>query len=892
MKSLPFKLEMRAVEWYWPVGLLLCGTVLYSIQFVGTYFDYRHQAMAGWVDLAVLYLLYRTGLAARQPWRILFILLDVFLVVRYILWRTFETLIYTGFLDFLGMVVLYVAEMYAMSLLLMGMFVNCWPLVRTPLVLQDTPDDLPHVDIFIPTYNESDDIVEVTAIAAMQIDYPKEKLHVYILDDGGTVAKRSHRERGMEAWERHFRLRRMAERLGTGYVTRETNRMAKAGNINHALNHTHSELIVVLDCDHVPTQDFLRRTVGYFLRDPKLFLVQTPHFFINHCPMEKNLEGVDNPSGENDLFYRSTHPALDAWNASYFCGSAAVLRRSCLEDVGGICGRTITEDAETAFTLHGRGYNSVFVDRPMVCGLSPETFEQYVIQRTRWAQGSVQLVLLDNPLFAKGLTFAQRIAYFNFCFFWLFGFARFTYFVMPPIFLIFGVNVYNASWLQILSYAAPFVLSNFLVMNCFYKGTRQPFFSEIYESVQAMFLIPAVLSVLRNPRKPTFKVTPKGLSSDRNYLSPMSAPFFLVILINLTAIGVSVRNWFEQPLMHDVILITGVWCCYNLYLSLVSLGAFWERRQIRRFHRINTSGPIEVFFPRMGATVKGNMLDVSLSGVGFAIPPDFPVKDEERVTLHVRDSFGKKYSFESRIKRAFKRGDRVVCGSEFIEGLASFADIVSFVFGDSERWVENWQQKSRPRGSSRMLWVFLKMGIRGVLGYGFDMARRALVFLWKLAVKWFGTSYLRDTFFAAAYWSVYHLYLGFVWVMETVERRRGRKFLRMSASGTAIVEFPLRNARVIGSVSDVSLTGVGVMLDPPFKLREMEPVVLNVDDRMGQTHRFECIIRRAMQRDGRWLCGTEFHIDMQSFPEIIRFVYGKSLTDLLFHSVWEPKHEH
>jgi hypothetical protein len=47
-----------------------------------------------------------------------------------------------------------------------------------------------------------------------------------------------------------------------------------------------------------------------------------------------------------------------------------------------------------------------------------------------------------------------------------------------------------------------------------------------------------------------------------------------------------------------------------------------------------------------------------------------------------------------------------------------------------------------------------------------------------------------------------------------------------------------------------------------------------------------------MQRDGRWLCGTEFHIDMESFPEIIRFVYCKSLTDLLFQSVWEPKHEH
>lgn len=892
MKSLAIKLDWQAVEWHWPAALLLCGMLIYSIQFVGAYFDYRQQAMEGWVDLAILYLLYRTGLAARQPWRLLYILLDVILVMRYLWWRTFETLLYTGPLDFIGMLVLYVAEIYAISLLLMGLFVNCWPLVRPPYVLQEFPDELPHVDVLIPTYNETDDIVEVTVIAATQIDYPKDKLHVYILDDGGTVAKRNNAQHGMEAWERHFRLRRMAVRLGAGYITRETNRMAKAGNINQALHYSRSELIVILDCDHVPTHDFLRRTVGYFLLDPQLFLVQTPHFFINPCPVEKNLEGVANPSGENDLFYRSTHPSLDAWNASYFCGSAAVMRRSCLEEVGGISGRTITEDAETAFTLHGRGYNSVFVDRPMVCGLSPETFEQYVIQRTRWAQGSVQLVMLDNPLLARGLTLAQRVAYFNFCFFWLFGFARFTYFVMPPLFLIFGVNVYNASWLQILSYAAPFVLSNFMVMNCFYKGTRQPFFSEIYESVQAMFLIPAVLSVLRNPHKPTFKVTPKGLSNDRNYLSPMSAPFFLVILINVIAIVVSVRNWFEQPLMHDVILVTGVWCCYSLYLSLVSLGAFWERRQIRRFHRISASGLIEVFFPRVNASAKGEVLDVSLSGVGFAIAPDFPLKEEERVTLHVSDSYGRAYSFESRIKRSFNRGGKLMCGGEFIEGLVSFADVVSFVFGDSQRWVENWQHKSRPRGSARMLWAFLKMGLRAVFGSTYVMSRRALAYVWRVAVKWFGTPYLRDTLFAAGYWLGYQFYLGFVWVMELIEHRHGRKFLRMSATGTAIVEFPLRNARVIASVSDVSLTGVGVMVDVPFKLREREPVVINVDDRMGQAHRFECIIRRAMQRDGRWLCGTEFHIDMQSFPEIIRFVYGKSLTDLLVHSVWEPRHEH
>ena len=195
----------------------------------------------------------------------------------------------------------------------------------------------------------------------------------------------------------------MAAALGIGYLTRETNQQAKAGNINHALQYTDGDLVLVLDCDHVPTRDILQNTVGQFLADPKLFLVQTPHFFINPTPVEKNLEGRAIPSGESDMFYRRIHPALNFWNASYFCGSAALLRRKYLMEVGGICGTTITEDAETAFQLHSRGYNSVYVNNPMVCGLSPESYDDYVTQRSRWAQGMVQLVMLNNPLTTKGL---------------------------------------------------------------------------------------------------------------------------------------------------------------------------------------------------------------------------------------------------------------------------------------------------------------------------------------------------------------------------------------------------------------------------------------------------------------------------------------------------------
>ncbi|HYD81030.1 MAG TPA: UDP-forming cellulose synthase catalytic subunit [Paucimonas sp.] len=890
MRSLPLKLDWRCRAWQLPTAVVLGAALVYSIHFSGSYFSFAHQIGLGWACLFSLYFLYKFSFAERQPWRLLFILLAAFLAMRYLLWRTFDTLVYVGPFDFLAMIVLYAAEVYAIAIFFMGLFINAWPLVRRPLPLSGDPQRLPSVDVLIPTYNEPDDIVLATATAATQIDYPKEKLHIYIIDDGGTEKKRNHPTNGMAAWERHYRMRRMAESLGIGYLTRETNQHAKAGNINHALHYTSGDLILVLDCDHVPTHDFLKNTVGHFIADPKLFLVQTPHFFINPCPVEKNLEGFANPSGENDMFYRTIHPAMDAWNASYFCGSAAVLRRKCLEEIGGICGNTITEDAETAFTLHSHGYNSIYINRPMVCGLSPESFDDYVIQRSRWAQGMTQLVLLNNPLKTPGLSLPQRISYFNSSFFWLFGFARFIYFVAPACYLLFGLNIYDASWLQILAYALPFVLSTFIVMNCFYKGTRQPFFSEIYESVQSMFLIPAVISVLLHPRKPSFKVTPKGLMNERNQLSPMSAPFFLVILVNILALVMAGISWVREPILRDVIAVTGAWCVYNLYLALVSLGAFWERRQIRKFHRINASGPISVRFPRMNTTANGWVKDVSLSGIGFEIRETFPIKPQERVILTVKDSYGKEYRFESRIQRTIRKGDKTFCGGEFVESLVSYPNVVSFVFGDSQRWVDNWAQKSRSRGSARMLWYFLKMGVKGVVECTYSMLKQALIALWKLFVKWFATTYLRDRIIAVCCWLGYRFYLAFVWMVEQYERRHARKFHRIDATGTATVDFPLHNAHLIGRLSDVSLTGLGVVLDVPFKLKDDEPVIIDVLDKDGHAHHLDCTIKRAIARDGHLLCGAEFNIDMHSFPEIVQYVYGESLKDLVLHAVWEPKH--
>jgi cellulose synthase (UDP-forming) len=192
--------------------------------------------------------------------------------------------------------------------------------------------------------------------------------YVYLLDDGGTEQKctQPDAEKAGAARERAAALRNLARRHGGAYLTRARNEHAKAGNINAALTHTDGDIIAIFDADHVPTVDFLEKTVGFFQRDNQLFLVQTPHFFINPDPLEKNLGMFGKMPPENEMFYSAVQKGLDFWNASFFCGSAALLRRRCLEEIGGVSGTSITEDAETALALHARGYRSVYLNEALI----------------------------------------------------------------------------------------------------------------------------------------------------------------------------------------------------------------------------------------------------------------------------------------------------------------------------------------------------------------------------------------------------------------------------------------------------------------------------------------------------------------------------------------------
>ncbi|MDQ0745505.1 cellulose synthase (UDP-forming) [Clavibacter sp. B3I6] len=167
------------------------------------------------------------------------------------------------------------------------------------------------VDVFIATYNEPLDLVMDTARAAKRITYPHK---TWVLDDGN-------REE----------LREIAEAEGIGWITRSADwtgraRHAKAGNLNNALLTTEGEFMLILDADQIPEPDILDKTLGYF-DDPQMALVQTPQVFVN-VP-------EDDPLGSQaPLFYGPIQQGKDGWNAAFFCGSNAILRREALMLLG------------------------------------------------------------------------------------------------------------------------------------------------------------------------------------------------------------------------------------------------------------------------------------------------------------------------------------------------------------------------------------------------------------------------------------------------------------------------------------------------------------------------------------------------------------------------------
>lgn len=562
------------------------------------------------------------------------------------------------------------------------------------------------MDVYIPTYNEDPDLIRTTVIAATQMDYPQSKLTVCILDDGGTTQKLSdpNPEKREQARARAEELKRIAATYGAQYITREKNVHAKAGNMNNALQSTNGELLAILDCDHIPTTDFASRLVGFFLNDPKLFLVQTPHNFVSPDPLERNLDTYHLSPAENELFYTVMQPGLDSWGASFFCGSAAMLRRSVIDELGGISGQSITEDAETTLDAMALGYNTAYYNRPLVSGLQPETYSGFVVQRVRWGQGMWQIFMLKNPWKIKKLKFIHKVLYTNFAFYWGFAFSRLIMLLAPPVFLVFGINLCDTTSEALISYAAPALISSLIATQYFYGKVRWPFISQLYEVIQSFYVSLGLYEVLRKPRSPAFKVTPKGETLSANFLSTMALPFYSLLGANFIALIMGINKLTTEQWSQGAVSFVMFWAVLDMILLLASLGVMLEKKQTRKEPRVAYRGAVTLWTTTTEKRYEAKISDVSASGIGVLLSGTDTRAEEfnagESIRLRIPEA---DMVFEGHILNCRQLSEsslRLGCAYELSSQQAE-RDAIRLAFGDSDLLI--WNNQRRHDGRSIFL---------------------------------------------------------------------------------------------------------------------------------------------------------------------------------------------
>ncbi|MCR2747109.1 UDP-forming cellulose synthase catalytic subunit [Limnobacter parvus] len=671
----------------WLLGLSALALFLFTAQ--------ASLPLAGqWVFIVVCYLF--AMLFKRLPERfanLCLMALTMLLLARYVFWRFTSSLdLETGAEIFLGYT-LVIAESYTWIILIFGFIQTAWPLKRKPMPLELNLSDWPTVDVFIPSYNEPLSVVRPTVYAAKGLDWPLEKITVYILDDGHRPA-----------------FEEFAKQAGVEYISRPDNSHAKAGNINYALKHTHGKYIAIFDCDHIPTRSFLQTCMGWFSRDPKCVLVQTPHHFFSADPFERNFNSFRQMPNEGSLFYGLIQDGNDYWNASFFCGSCAVIERKALLEVGGIAVETVTEDAHTALKLHSLGYNSVYLNNIQAAGLATETLAGHIGQRIRWARGMAQIFRTDNPMFKKGLSIFQRICYSNAMLHFFYGIPRMIFLIMPMAYLFFEQHLINAAALTILSYALPQLIISSYTNSVIQGQYRRSFWSEVYETVLSWYIILPTTLAFINPKLGKFNVTSKGGLIEKSYFdSNIAKPYLILLLINLLGFVVGLFRLFVFN-THETgtVLMNLLWCGFNLAILGAAVGVATESVQKHVHHRVRMIMPAFLKLPG-GYTVSCYTEEYSAAGLTLAVADTTGIREfsEVQVGLHRGD---REFLFPAKVH--FTESGRV---EALFTNLTPEQEtqLIQCTFGRADAWL-NWQEDpTRDRALGGLKDVFAK----GITGY-------------------------------------------------------------------------------------------------------------------------------------------------------------------------------
>ena len=483
---------------------------------------------------------------------------------------------------------------------------------------EEGPLNLPPVDVFIATYNEPREVLEKTILGCLALDWPDAR--IWVLDDG------------RRPWVRDLCMAK-----GAGYINRPDNKGAKAGNINHGLTVTDAPFVAVFDADFVPRRDFLLRTMGFFESD-RIGIVQVPHSFYNHDPMQTNLGLQQAMPDDQRFFFEAIMPGRDGWDAAFCCGSNSVTRRTLFESIGGgLPEGSITEDMLLTLASLRQGYVTRYLNEPLAFGLAPESTAAFFVQRQRWAQGAIQILYLKEGPLGPGLKLRYRLLFLPSA--WITQGFQSMFTVLTPIcFMLFNLAPMVGIDLEaVIHYVLPLIVAMLSGITLLAPGRYYPLAAQILSLFQSFRILPVALQTLFRPKDLVFKVTPKGSDAGG---SPWERTILFVALglLALSFAGLMINVTPEYRVVSQVGLLPMVtfWTIVNMFILLLVAMMCLEKPRVRGEERFALRQAVTILSAQ-GQMIRSDKGDISISGLGLELAEPADLSVGERVDVLLPD---------------------------------------------------------------------------------------------------------------------------------------------------------------------------------------------------------------------------------------------------------------
>lgn len=521
---------------------------------------------------------------------------------RYLYWRFNQTLVQDFSLDFIFGFYFWVAECYLALLVSTGLIQSIWPLRRACAPLPPRRSDWPTVDIFILCDDQPHAAIKLTAAAAQQLDWPKKKINIYLVD----AARRDD-------------LKSLSDSFGASYLPYAEEATSPADFINLALPLTSGELVAVFECGQTPDEKFLQSTIGWLLRDEKLGLIQTPHHLLAPAPSKQDLE---------------------VFEALPFSQSCAVLRRVALVEANGVDASPTAQHAYLAFKLHAAGYGTAYIGFREQSGPS----DSNQLPGSEPSDAPVpEVFLVEHPFFGRTLLWKHRLASFHKALLFYYPIPQLLFFAAPLVYLLGHIQIIQASVELFAAYALPHFINAYIARARTQGRDRFTLIADIKETVLAWYLLVLTTwALLRTKLGQCLNLLRTDNQSDAG--KARSLPLFGVgvLLPYLFALSLSLAGFFSglfpllfsetRPSEANVVYL--LWVTYNLMLLLAMLAVAEEARQVLKHTRDRLRMPAMIKLPS-GRTVSCATENFPQSVLGLALPMSVAVEAGSPVSISI-----------------------------------------------------------------------------------------------------------------------------------------------------------------------------------------------------------------------------------------------------------------